>query len=241
MTTSRATRSRRVVVRLADAAAVRAAYETGLRHGGYFLAGRPELQPGDACELVLVHPRTRSRLVLRTEVVWGGGGDGRTGVGLQVLGFGPELAETVRRFVENGRGDRCESSSNPHERLRGLSLAEQLRRARTADMQDRVALERAYGRAVWEALLQNPRISPVEVARIARKGTLPLPLLELIVGNEGWLCVGEVRRALLTNPRLRGQVLERVLRSLPQAELKLVEQQTAYPHAVREAARRRCR
>ena len=41
-----------------------------------------------------------------------------------------------------------------------------------------------YGKNVWEALLRNPRLTAPEVARIARMGQLPRPLIEIIVGSD---------------------------------------------------------
>jgi len=128
--------------------------------------------------------------------------------------------------------------ANVHERLRHLSLAEQVRLAHRGEVQERIVLERLYGKTVWEALLRNPRLTGPEVARIARMGALPRVLLELIVKNGGWLQIPEVRRALLANPRMSVDQIVRVLRLLPKHELKLATIQTAYPFAVRDAARR---
>jgi hypothetical protein len=125
-----------------------------------------------------------------------------------------------------------------HERLRGLTLAQQIKKALSGELSERVLLERMYGKNVWEPLLRNPRLTAPEVARIARMGALPRPLLEQIVGNGAWLQVPEVRRALLSNPRLGTDQILRVLRLLPKHELKLAATQTAYPHAVRDAAKR---
>ena len=127
---------------------------------------------------------------------------------------------------------------NVNERLRGLTLVQQLRIAAKGELSERIVLERMYGKNVWEALLRNPRITGHEVARIARMGALPRPLIELIVGNGAWLQIPEVRRALLTNPRLATDHIVRVLRLLPKHELKLAGVQTAYPFAMRDAAKR---
>ena len=127
---------------------------------------------------------------------------------------------------------------NVHERLRGLNLNEQIRMAQTGETHERVVLERMYGKTVWEALLRNPRLTGPEVARIARMGALPKVLLELILGNGTWLHIPEVRRALLASKRLGTDQIVKVLRFLPRHELKLATVQTAYPAAVRDAARR---
>src|SRR5262249_6160224 len=84
-----------------------------------------------------------------------------------------------------------------HERLRKLNQTQQQKIARRGELNDRVMLERLYGRNVWDSLLHNPKLTIPEVASIARKGTLPRPLLELIVENNGWIQAPMVRRALL--------------------------------------------
>ncbi len=127
--------------------------------------------------------------------------------------------------------------ANLQARLRGLSVVEQLRVARDGGQTERVVLERLYGKTVWEALLRNPRLTVPEVSRLARMGTMPRPLLELILGNPAWLQVPQVRRALLSNPRLSQDMVARVLALLPRDELKLVPQITAYPATVRMAAK----
>jgi hypothetical protein len=127
---------------------------------------------------------------------------------------------------------------NVHERLRGLNLNEQIRMAQTGETHERIVLERMYGKTVWEPLLRNPRLTGPEVARIARMAALPKVLLELILGNGTWLHIPEVRRALLASKRLGTDQIVKVLRFLPRHELKLATVQTAYPPAVRDAARR---
>jgi hypothetical protein len=150
---------------------------------------------------------------------------------------GDEDAESDR---EAAGGDEASPklALNVHERLRGLTLAQQLKLAHHGEVSERIVLERLYGKNVWEALLRNPRLTGPEVARIARMGSLPRPLIEIIVGNGSWLQIPEVRRALLSNPRLGPDQIMRVLRLLPKHELKLAGMQTAYPHAVRDAAKR---
>lgn len=127
---------------------------------------------------------------------------------------------------------------NVFERLRNLSVVQQLKVAREGEVHERMALERMYGKTVWEAILRNPRCTHPEVARIARMGALPRPMIELILGNTAWLRTPEVRRALLCNRRLSADMIPRILRLLPKHELRIVPNQTAYPAPVRDAARK---
>lgn len=124
------------------------------------------------------------------------------------------------------------------ERIRGLSMTEQLRVAKSGTLPERIALERIFGPSVWEALLSNSRLTQPEVARIARKGTVSKPLLEIIAANAGWMASGEVQRALLSNPRVPGSIVLKVLHALSRRDLQAAVQQTAYPVAVRQIAKR---
>jgi hypothetical protein len=137
---------------------------------------------------------------------------------------------------DHARGSRP-IARHVHERLRGLNLAAQIKMATSGELHERIILERLYGKNVWETLLRNPRLSAPEVSRIARYGSLPRVLLEIIVGNNAWLQVPEVRRALLSNPRLATDHIMKVLRLMPKHELKLAAIQSVYPHAVRNVAK----
>jgi len=113
-----------------------------------------------------------------------------------------------------------------------------LKVANSSDPTERMALERLYGKNVWEALLRNPRLTAPEVTRLARPGTLPRVMLETLPNNGAWLPIGEVRRALLANPRLGTDQILRVLRLLPKHELKLAATLNSYPMAVRNEAKK---
>ena len=86
--------------------------------------------------------------------------------------------------------------------------------------------------------MHNPRLTPPEVARIARKGTVPKPLLDVIIDNVSWIKTPQVRRALLGNPKVGNDAILKLLRITPKHELKLIEKGTAYTMPVREAARK---
>jgi hypothetical protein len=164
--------------------------------------------------------------------------DGRETDGRETDGPGTDGRETDGRETDGDETDDTKRALSLHERLRGLTMSQQIKIAQRGDQQERMMLERYYNKNVWEPLLRNPKLTAPEVARIARMGTLPRVLLEVIVNNGAWLQVPEVRRALLSNPRLGTDQILRVLRMLPKHELKLAAVQTAYPYAVRDGAKR---
>jgi hypothetical protein len=195
---------------------------------------------------VLQHAGREHRLV--AEVVHVRREDPGRGVGLQLARLGVTETAALRAFVDEGgeesedtegTDDTSPASTSLHDRVRGLSGADQLRLAASGTLGERTILERLYGPTVWETLLRNARLTVPEVARIARKGSLPRPLIDLIAANGPWLASGEVQRALLSNPRSSSTVIQKVLGAMSRHDLLMVPQQTAYPEPVRAAAKKR--
>jgi len=208
--------------------------------GGVFVPGCTVAVFED-CELVVRGGDTE--LTLAARVVF----SNANGAGLELVDCSPEAkaqlaamakAATLEDDEADEEAEQRRIPLNVHERLRGLTLVQQIKVAQHGEISERVVLERIYGKTVWDPLLRNPRVTAPEVARIARMGALPRPLVELIVGNGAWLQIPEIRRALLTNPRLGTDQIMRVLRLLPKHELKLAAIQTGYTQAVRDAAKR---
>ena len=220
-------------------------YAQNLRKGRAFVSGATGLTERDPCQVTLTHPVSGETLTVPAEAVWVKR-DEPPGVGVQFLAldenalaaFVTPTDSTATPSAGAGNERDLGPVRNVHERVRQLSPRERDQLARQGSLPERVAVERAFGASVWESLLQNPQITPVEVARICKNGGLPTPLLSVIVGNAGWLNIGEVQRALLGNPRVRGPNLDRVLRALPRRELQRVAQQTSYSGPVRSAAQK---
>jgi hypothetical protein len=230
-------------------------YEHNLRKGRAFVSGADGLAERDRCTLKIVIPESGAEVGLSAEAVW----IGPAGIGLAFVDFDAaakakldEMAKLAE--AENDDGEERDEGNdtsdvgaagaprrmgprNLYERMRNLTISQREEMARHGALAERVALERAFGGVVWEGLLQNPSISSAEVARIARHGTLPKPLVNIIVNNPGWLSVPEVQRALMTNPRCSGPHLERVVRSIDHHELTRLAQNCPYRSEVRNFVR----
>jgi len=230
---------------LGDLQALRALFEQHLSKGRAFVPGATGVGPLEACVLVLEHEGRRHEL--KAEAVFVKEEGPGCGVGLQLT---PPLDEAglalLRAFVDasDGKVSAPEASeaeggaASLQDRIRALSHTEQQRVAANGSMQERIVLERTFGANVWESLLTNPRLTIPEVAKIARKGTLPRPLVENIAGHSAWLAAPEVQRALLGNPRSTAAIVSKVLGVMSRADLVLVPQQTAYPQGVRMQAKK---
>lgn len=238
--------------------------DTNLVRGRAFIEGASGLVERQRVDLALVHPGG-GELVLAAEVVW----LAPHGVGVSIevdqtlrdrlrelaaatrgsattghATTGPEPDGAVEpaeadELAPNATDEERQRHRNVHERVRALSAREREDLARRGGMVERVALERAYGSAVWEALLANPQVSGPEIARIARNGALPRPLVSVIVANAAWLTQAEVQRALLSNPRCGGRELERVLSTMKPADVtRIARGQSPYRPEVRQLAQR---
>jgi hypothetical protein len=176
------------------------------------------------------------------EVVWISREGPVTGTGVELAELGSPRQEELERFMQPSKNaddaPTEQRKPNLHERVRQLSAVEREKLARSGSLPERVALERHFGGVVWEGLLQNPQVTQPEVARIAKNGGLPKPLVNLIVSNAAWLGNPEIRRALLGNPRVDGMHLNRVLNALSKTECAQIARSPAYRPQVRTLAKR---
>lgn len=219
-----------------------------LRKGRAFLLGQTGPADRSACEVVVVGPSQGLTVVLAGEVVFAQTEGPYAGLGVDLVD--PDLQTRLDSLSppadEPAEGSPARRSLAPgsergvsvHERVRQLSPAQRDKLARNGTLAERVALERAFGASVWDALLAGAQITGPEVAKIAKNGTAPATVLVQIASNGGWISKPEVRRALLANPKLPAAQAERILRALPHAELRLVPSQAAYSGSVRALARR---
>jgi hypothetical protein len=191
-----------------------------------------QLKPFDASMVLTMH-------AFADEVSGPAGGDLLDDLGPAVDDFPlPELPTEADDFASESSDDNDPVNVSLQARIRGLSLTEQMRVAKSGTLPERIALERIFGPAVWEALLSNNRLTQPEVARIAKKGTVSKPLIEIIAANGTWMASAEVQRALLSNPRVPGSTILKVLHALSRRDLQAAVKQTAYPAAVRQIAKR---
>jgi hypothetical protein len=206
-----------------------------LEKGRAFIPGQRHAAERQRCQLVLHHPELEASFKIAAEVVWCD--PNGSGVGVEFLGWDEIQIKGLRSFAaRTAQAER--RPTNVFERVRRLKPHEAQQLARTGAQAERIALERCFGGSVWEGLLQNPQLTGPEVASIAKKGGLPRPILATIVANGAWIALGEVQRALLTNPRLESTAINRILRAMTRPDLMKVGQQARYPARVRIEAKK---
>jgi hypothetical protein len=215
-------------------------FESELRHRRTFVAGTFDLGDRARCVLVIQHP-LGTRFKVGAEAVYIKREEPGAGVGLDLIELDAAKLAELEAFVHQSAAEPPAGVQVPrtlYDRIRNLTMRQRDTVARQGTLSERVALERTFGSSVWEALLQNPQLTTPELSRIAKNGRLPVPLVSVIVANGVWLASSEVRRALLSNPRVAGAHLDRVLRALPPVELKQIAQMSPYRIQVRSAAKK---
>lgn len=227
-------------VRYESLEALQRDYEENLIKGRAFVKGEMSIPERSRVRLLLVHPSAEEPFECWGDVVWVSNDGAVTGTGVQLNELSHVDRANLHHFALPPEPVLARAR-NIHDRIRQLDASERDLVARTGSLPERVALERHFGSVVWEGLLRNPQLTSGEIVRIARNASLSKPLVNQIVSNTAWMARPEIRRALLSNPRVDGASLDRVIQALPLNECEQVAQNSAFSHKVRLAARRRSR
>ena len=151
-------------------------------------------------------------------------------------GEGPPMDDRVLAEIHSETG-----SKNPlvaeMKRIQKLTLPQKIRLAEEGELVQRTLLYRMYGKLVFEAMLRNPRITEMEVSKLAKLGTLPVPVVQLIARKPEWIRAERVRTALLTNPRTPQAVVQKIISMLTKQDLKPLLLRRDLPPAVQAALR----
>jgi hypothetical protein len=115
-----------------------------------------------------------------------------------------------------------------------LNKSDKIRVAKYGRRPARGLIIRGTDRQLHQYLLQNPRITADEVAAIAGIKSQDPGLLRRIAANTEWMRNTSVVRNLITNPRMTMNLMGKLIRHLPEAELRRL----ARTGAVRAATKR---
>jgi hypothetical protein len=212
-------------------------FERNLSNGGAFVRNAPNAKKGDDCDVVLIHPVNGQKKAIASMVTLVVDQGENKGLGIAFDNFNAVAREAILKFItDNDEPPQEESRAVLRDKSPYMSETHRFNVAREGDAGERIELERKYGKLVWEMLLRSPKITRMEVARIAKKGALPKNLRQLILSNPGWLSDSQVRSGLLTNPRMSDAEVATVLRASPKHELRLLAKQTSIPHRIRKVA-----
>lgn len=122
-------------------------------------------------------------------------------------------------------------------KIQKLSVPQKIKLAEDGDLTQRTLLYRMYGKLVFDGLLRNPRLTEMEVARLAKLGTLGQQQVQTITRKVEWLRNERIRNALLSNPRVPPPIIQKIVSMLGKHELRPLLQRRDFPPPVQQAIR----
>ncbi len=180
---------------------------------------------------------------------------------VQALGLGPKEEDPVDRALAEAERDQAfakayaetageelpEEGEEGQEEERKLSLValhnltvpEKVRLAILGNAFQRSVLLRDANRLVAMAAIKSPRITELEVVRVAKSPQVSEDVLRYIATHREWAKLYQVKANLVTNPKTPLAVSLRLLPHLRARELKLLSRSKNVPAALRNAAKER--
>jgi hypothetical protein len=122
--------------------------------------------------------------------------------------------------------------------IRAMGSSEKLRLALHGDRAARLLLLKDPNKTIHLHILQNKRISLEEVQHIAGNRQANPEALARIGDTREWVQHPAVALALVSNPKTPSRTAQRLLRSLPQSEIRRIAKSPNVPQSIAIAARR---
>ncbi len=120
-----------------------------------------------------------------------------------------------------------------------LSVAKKVEWAnKKGNREVRTLLLRDPNKLVQLAVIQSPRITDGEIAKVALSRTAPQEVLQYIYNNRQLMKNYQIKVNLINNPKMPVAVSMRFLSSLRAAEVKAVAKNKNVPHGLASAAKR---
>jgi len=123
-------------------------------------------------------------------------------------------------------------------KIQKLGVSERIRLAMRGGKEARSLLLKDPNKEVILSVLDNPRLTDLEVEMIARSRSVPDEVLRAIARNREWMKTYSVLVALVTNPKTPAGVSMGFVSSLKMHDLQLLEKNKNVAEAVRSAAKR---
>jgi hypothetical protein len=123
-------------------------------------------------------------------------------------------------------------------RLAEMAVGERIALARRATRGVIAALAEEADRMVLAALLENRRLVERDVVTLAGGENVPGEVLDAVSRNPAWGIRPAVRTALLRNPRTPVHAAMRLVKDLPERELRRIQADRTIPKIVRVGAER---
>ncbi|UCE84303.1 MAG: hypothetical protein JSV47_07285 [Deltaproteobacteria bacterium] len=124
------------------------------------------------------------------------------------------------------------------QQIQDLPVPEKIELAKTGSREERLILLRDSNKQVREAVLDNSRITEVEIAAIASSPNVPNELVDKIIANLDWMKNYQVMLALVNNPRTPPSLALKLVDRLRHKDLKQLAESKKLSEELVAAAKR---
>jgi PilZ domain len=144
-----------------------------------------------------------------------------------------ENAETTESSETASRQN--ETISDP-ERIK--SIAEKIKSACSCGIEERSVFLRDQNREVLLAVLENPKITTIEIEKLAKLHTIPEEAIKKIIKKRAWMKHDGIVSALVNNPKTPPYIAVTLVKKLKKKDLKILKRNIEVSDAVRSAAKK---
>lgn len=146
----------------------------------------------------------------------------KTDIDRAVIHLGESPEEEAEEKAESEEPVDDEKQEIAASRIKKMSMNEKMILAPKADRVERMALLKDLNPSVARLIIRNPRISDLEIVRIAKDMGTPADVLDAIGKNRKWVQNPEVKSAIVRNPRTPSRLALRQLALLSTKEISLL-------------------
>ncbi len=125
-----------------------------------------------------------------------------------------------------------------NQRIQNMTVPERIRLAMYGGKEARTLLMQDTNRVVQLAVLDNPKLTPSEVAAFANSRMVGEEVLRKIAANREWIKLYPIRLALVKNPKTPVGISVKLVGSLNLQDLKLLSKSKMVSSVVVQAAKR---
>ncbi|MBZ4660331.1 MAG: hypothetical protein JG766_2254 [Desulfacinum sp.] len=123
--------------------------------------------------------------------------------------------------------------------IQQMTVPERIRLAMFGAKEVRTLLMQDSNRVVQLAVLDNPKVTPSEVASYANSRSVTEEVLRKIAANREWIKLYPIRLALVKNPKTPVGIAVKLVNTLLPQDLKILSKSKAVSSVVVQAAKRK--
>ncbi|MBC7357454.1 MAG: hypothetical protein H5U10_02840 [Desulfacinum sp.] len=123
--------------------------------------------------------------------------------------------------------------------IQQMTVPERIRLAMFGGKEARTLLMQDSNRVVQLAVLDNPKVTPSEVASYANSRSVTEEVLRKIAANREWIKLYPIRLALVKNPKTPVGIAVKLVNTLLPQDLKILSKSKAVSSVVVQAAKRK--